>query len=140
MNKALQISINPRPLGVIPLGFILSLPLLGLPLGGWLVESGLVTLARCSFKVFFGLPCMGCGATRATLNFLHGDWLEALYFQPFIILLYLGFFIWGALSLGFYIAGKSLDVELASWLTWTLRIVFILMPFANWAYLVAMDI
>lgn len=137
---ALDIRLRPRRLGEFPVGFVLSLVLLALPFGGWLVESGLLTLARCSFKVLFGIPCMGCGATRATLNVLHGDWFEALYFQPLAISVYSALTLWGVASVGLYVVGKQVDVEMARWLTWTIRITLIALPFLNWFYLVAREI
>ncbi|MBH23814.1 MAG: hypothetical protein CMH57_04965 [Myxococcales bacterium] len=136
----IRVKLKPRPLGSPPLGFLLSLPLLALPFGGWLVESGLLVLARCSFKTMFGLPCMGCGATRATLNVLHGDWLEALFFQPLVLTIYTLVALWGVTSLVLYIRGEELEVHTATWLTWTLRIGLLALPFINWVYLVSLEI
>jgi len=139
-SRIIQVRLKPRPLGSPPLGFLLSLPLLALPFGGWLVESGLLVLARCSFKTMFGLPCMGCGATRATLNVLHGDWFEALFFQPLVLTIYTLVAIWGVVSLVLYIRGQELVVHTATWLTWTLRIGLLALPFINWIYLVSLGI
>lgn len=41
----------------------------------------------CIFKAALGLPCPGCGMTRATVALLHGDWLEALRLHAFAPLL-----------------------------------------------------
>ncbi|MEO1268677.1 MAG: DUF2752 domain-containing protein [Myxococcota bacterium] len=139
-HRPIHFELRQRPLGSPPLGFLLCLPLLALPFGGWLVESGLLTLARCSFKTMFGLPCMGCGATRATLNVLHGDWLEALYFQPLVLTLYTLVGVWGAVSLTLYVTGRELQIETAPWMTWTLRIGLLVLPFVNWVYLMSRGI
>lgn len=36
----------------------------------------------CIFKAITGMPCLGCGTTRACISFLNGRWLEAFYWQP----------------------------------------------------------
>ncbi len=136
----IQVALKKRPLGLAPLGLILALPLFLLPLGVWLVDSSTLTLAQCGFKMAFGIPCMGCGGTRATLNLLHGDWWEALTFQPLITLVYVGFAIWGVISFVTWVRGQELEIELSRGLTWTLRALLIILPFANWAYLILRDI
>ena len=61
-----------------------------------LVAAGLVAFAFllalldtpfCPTAFFFGVPCPGCGLTRATLALLHGDWRAALHFHPLAPLL-----------------------------------------------------
>lgn len=140
MSSPVAMSIRQRPIGELPLGAIIAVPLMLLPVGGWLVESQMMIIAQCSFKVMFGIPCMGCGGTRATLNLLHGHPLEALAFQPLAVLAYLGVGIWGILSLLMYVSGKTLHIESRPWLTWTVRGLLIAAPFANWWYLYAADI
>ena len=46
-----------------------------------------VTKIGCPFNFLFGIPCMGCGMTRACLAFLQGDILMALKYHPMVILL-----------------------------------------------------
>lgn len=38
----------------------------------------------CVFAEVTGLPCPGCGMTRATAAMLKGDWTAALRFHPFV--------------------------------------------------------
>lgn len=140
LDNVISVRVKQRPLGAAPLGLILAIPLLLLPLGGWFVDSSLLTLAECGFKVMFDIPCMGCGATRATMNLLHGDWWEALTFQPLIVSAYVGFAIWGLVSFLSFIRGKEIQIDTAPWLTWTVRILLICSPFANWAYLISRHI
>ena len=136
----LSLTIHPRRPGQTPLGAILALPILLLPVGGWLVESGTMTLARCSFKTLVGVPCMGCGGTRATVNLLHGDFFEAFYFSPMIAIGWFALLLWGLVSLWLYIGDKELDLRMTRGLTWTVRGVLIAIPFANWFYLIANDL
>jgi len=41
----------------------------------------------CPLAGSFGIPCPGCGLTRATLALLHGDVRGALHFHPLVLLL-----------------------------------------------------
>ena len=138
--SALKIRVGPRPLGLWPLGALLALPLALLPLGGWLVDSGTMVLARCTFKSMLGIPCMGCGCTRATLNLLHGDLVEALTFSPMIVIIYFGLLLWGLVSMALYISGRRAEVEMSGWLTWMMRGALVSLPFLNWFYLMAYDL
>ncbi len=36
----------------------------------------------CPIRFLFGIPCPGCGTTRACAAALHGDFIEALRWQP----------------------------------------------------------
>jgi len=48
----------------------------------------------CPIAGSLGIPCPGCGLTRATLALLQGDWHGALHFHPLVWLLlplFLGF-------------------------------------------------
>jgi len=36
----------------------------------------------CTFKRFLGIPCPGCGMTRAFLAFFKGDIAQAFFFHP----------------------------------------------------------
>lgn len=50
-------------------------------LGALLVVSN---APLCPTAFFFGVPCPGCGLTRATLALLHGDLHAALRFHPLV--------------------------------------------------------
>ena len=41
----------------------------------------------CPLAGSFGIPCPGCGLTRATLALLHGDVRAALHYHPLVLLL-----------------------------------------------------
>jgi len=62
-------------------------------LGGLLLLAGLFAFAvhvdfpLCPMASTFGLPCPGCGLTRATLALLHGDVPGALRLHPLVWLL-----------------------------------------------------
>lgn len=63
-------------------------------LGWMLLAFASVCLIIVHFTGFLSLPCLlysttgiycpGCGGTRAVWNFLHGHWLRAFYYHPFV--------------------------------------------------------
>lgn len=48
--------------------------------------SGYVWFPKCMFFMLTGLECPACGSQRAVNALLHGSILEALRFNPFIII------------------------------------------------------
>jgi hypothetical protein len=42
----------------------------------------LVPFSTCAFRIFLGIPCPGCGLTRAALAAARGDFAAALRFHP----------------------------------------------------------
>jgi hypothetical protein len=56
-------------------------------------DEGLII---CPSRRFLGLECPGCGLTRATQHFLHGEWEVALDYNPLVVVVVpiLGF-LWG---------------------------------------------
>ncbi len=55
--------------------------------------EGQTAIVVCPSKLFYGIPCPGCGTTRATLMFLHCEISKALMFNPNCIIALL--FIFG---------------------------------------------
>jgi hypothetical protein len=58
-----------------------------------LVAALLVELPLCPTAAMFGIPCPGCGLTRATLAAFHGHFADAFHLHPlflFVTPLYLG--------------------------------------------------
>lgn len=43
--------------------------------------------AICPMRNTFGIPCPGCGLTRATVALAHGDFASALHFHPLVWLM-----------------------------------------------------
>jgi hypothetical protein len=39
----------------------------------------------CYFKAFFGIPCPGCGLTRAFISFFTGDYSAAFFYHPLFL-------------------------------------------------------
>ena len=81
----------------------------GLVLLHFWTPSGDVRYSVCLFRRLLGLPCPGCGMTRAFGHLAKGEWLAALRAHPFAPLLAaelaLGWLAWGAFT--FEISGSA---------------------------------
>jgi len=53
-----------------------------------------IRAAECSFRSLTGIPCVGCGGTRATRALSHGRLVEAIRFNPGVVLLFGASFAW----------------------------------------------
>lgn len=38
----------------------------------------------CPSRLYYGVECAACGLTRATMHLIHGDWLEAYYYNALV--------------------------------------------------------
>jgi hypothetical protein len=71
------------------------------------VGALLLRVPLCPLAGVLGIPCPGCGLTRATLALLHGDFRRAVHLHP-LVLVIAPIFLWavGSAALG-YIRGKG---------------------------------
>ena len=46
----------------------------------------------CPIRAVFGIPCPGCGLTRAFSALIHGRFVEALYYHPLIVFVPFGLY------------------------------------------------
>ena len=49
---------------------------------GVLAALLILDIYRCPFKALTGIPCPGCGMTRAVLHACKGEFREAFYYHP----------------------------------------------------------
>jgi len=66
-------------------------------------EFGAFQLFTCPFRLLTGLPCPGCGSTRAWTAFLQGDVVAAVAANPFAVVLcsaLLLLVVWRVVSFG----------------------------------------
>ena len=102
----------------------------GAGLGGW----------PCPMRAVLGIPCPGCGLSRATLLFLQGHWQASFSLHPFApaLLLSLGLITAGLLmpdALRQRVAGVIAHIERKTRLTFLLLLGLIL----YWALRFALD-
>ena len=136
----MKLEVQNRQPGHIPLGALLMLPLFALPLGAWLVQQHYGDLGTCAMKLIVGIPCLTCGATRATVRLLHGDLAGALSFQPMILGVYAALLIWGMISLLLFVRGKRARIRLGRRGDILFKTTLVVVPLANWIYLIAAGI
>lgn len=80
------------------------------------------TLGICPFKQVTGLPCPGCGATRAAYQLMHGNLNAAIQFNALAV------FVIFPLMLGAYLAWaipkfggpQFIKLRMPNWLAWSL--------------------
>jgi len=135
-----QIHVDRRVPGTTPVGLVLMLPLFALPLGAWAIQKGWIVFGTCGLKMLVGVPCLTCGATRATIHLLHGNLGAALAMQPLVIVAYIGLSFWGIVSLGSFLAGKQVRVKLTSRQNTAVKAALLVLPFANWVYLIGVGV
>ncbi|MGM0559194.1 MAG: DUF2752 domain-containing protein [Myxococcota bacterium] len=140
MPDAINIEVEDREPGKVPIGALLMLPLFLMPLGGYLVQENSADMGICSLKALVGLPCMTCGSTRATMRLLYGDVAHAILFQPMMIAIYVGLGLWGGVSFVSFLMDKRVKVELSD--TWSIafKVSLAAIPLLNWAYLIAIGV
>ena len=42
----------------------------------------------CPFKSLYGIPCPACGLSRASIQLINGNWLEAFQINPLVYLVH----------------------------------------------------
>ena len=136
----MRLSHRPRHTDRPPWGIWIFPALVLVAAGAWLVSEGYVRLGTCGLKELVGLPCLSCGATRATLLLLDGQFGPAFAMQPLVIVAYGLLIMWGLISLGTLATGRKLAVSLTRRESVLLKVAVVVLPVANWCYLVAAGI
>ncbi len=73
-------------------------------------------LPFCPMAAVLGVPCPGCGLSRATLALVHGNVRQALRFHPLVFVIAPAF-IWGVGSAGYdYVRGPRARHAPSAWL------------------------
>ena len=99
-----------------------------LAVGAWLQPRGSgfgthtqLGLPTCSMLVTTGYPCPGCGLTTSVSMTMHGRLGEALYAQPFGVILALALMVLGIIGLCEVVTGRSQFSRVGVswwWLAW----------------------
>jgi hypothetical protein len=91
-------------------------------------------LPTCLFHAWTGLPCPGCGTTRAALALLDAEPLTALSFNP-LAATGGALFLVGGLVAPVWVLGRGPIPVLPTPLPLTIRVGAVALIAANWAYL-----
>jgi hypothetical protein len=91
-------------------------------------------IPMCIFRELTGLPCPGCGSTRAGLAILRGDLLAALAFNPLMTLALLGVGLWLGVR---FATGRLPSVAWPRWWPWLALPAGLAALAANWWYVIA---
>ena len=136
----MRIYTTQRPVGTVPVGALLLAVLLALPFGVWLVEQQVVEFGVCGLRRAIDIPCLSCGATRATLALFDGAVLTALSIQPLMIAIYVAVAIWGLASFATFLRDRKLVWEMTSTQDVIFKVSLVVLPLLNWAYLIWQDV
>ncbi len=85
---------------------------------------------RCPMEYFLGIPCPGCGMSRALLAFVHLDFIKAFYFHPLFWLVPAAAVLWILDRLHIFIFSKKIRQRLLLWtgilflLVYAIRLLF----------------
>lgn len=112
--------------------------LLCLALSPWAPELA-GGLPACPVKTTLGLPCPGCGATRATLALASLSLGEALVANPLVTLAWIGLLAGGLGALALALGNRPLPT-LPRRMPWSFRIALPTLVAINWLYLVGVGI
>ena len=93
----------------------------------------------CPFLAVTGLPCLTCGATRATIAFLHGNFLSAVSWNPLAFLALCGVAVFDLYAV-VVLLGRAPRLRMVDWTRTERNIVGVAVVcalLANWIYLLA---
>ncbi len=93
---------------------------------------------ECLFHKLTGVPCVTCGATRAAIQFLHGNFIAAWTWNPLVTVALIGIAAFNAYAVAVLLFGlprlrlKPLSPSGRN----TLRIAMFAALLANWGYVI----
>jgi Protein of unknown function (DUF2752) len=117
----------------------LSIALAGAALGILWIASGHDELPRliCPFRHVTGVPCIGCGGTRALVALAHGDLGDAFFWNPLVTVGAIGSLLWlGYATLVITFGAPRFRVRLEAHDRLPIRIVVSGALVANWIFLI----
>ncbi len=76
---------NQRIFSILELGFYIITPIVLLCLPAGYFDQG---QSLCLSQLLFQKECPGCGMTRAVMHLIHFDLNEAVYYNPFVLIIF----------------------------------------------------
>ncbi|MCE9595055.1 MAG: DUF2752 domain-containing protein [Planctomycetes bacterium] len=87
MHEPVEVPTTPK-LAAKPMVWLSLGALAVLVLSFWLTPQSLPGISTCVFYAWTGVPCAGCGMTRAFCSLGHGSWSAAWAYHPLSFPLY----------------------------------------------------
>ena len=94
---------------------------------------------RCPFLAITGFPCLTCGATRATIAFLHGNFSLAWWWNPLAFLALCGVVAFDLYAIAVLLS-RSARIRMVDWTRVEknfVRIAVVSTLAVNWIYLLS---
>jgi hypothetical protein len=127
--------VHARPSG-FPIGAALSgIGIVG-GLGVRLLHLDRLPFPLCTFRAITGVPCMGCGSTRAIARLAGLDLVGALRVQPLMTVVALAIGLWGIVDVVLLARRRALRVECSAREMQVLGLALFVAALVNWAYLI----
>jgi hypothetical protein len=92
---------------------------------------------QCAFHNLTGLPCLTCGMTRSTIQFFHGHFLAALFWNPLVFAALCGLSIFDLYAFAVLVM-RAPRVRLANFSSReknVIRAAVVILLALNWIYL-----
>lgn len=99
-------------------------------------EHSPIQAPSCGFRNTFGIPCLSCGGTRAFESLSHGRFLEAIAFNPAVILGVGAVLVWFIAGLIRFFRGRAPGHEGRRISVKKLSLLLFLILTFNWIYLI----
>ncbi|HYJ03743.1 MAG TPA: DUF2752 domain-containing protein [Chthoniobacterales bacterium] len=94
---------------------------------------------QCPFLAVTGWPCLTCGATRATIALLHGNFLQAFSWNPLAFLALCGVAVFDLYAVVVFLS-RGPRLRMVDWTRTeknVVRIAVVCALLVNWIYLLA---
>ena len=94
---------------------------------------------RCPFLAVTGFPCLTCGATRATIAFLQGNFSLAWWWNPLALLALCGVALFDLYAIAMLLS-RSARIRIVDWTSVEknfVRIAVVSLLMLNWLYLLS---
>ncbi|HET6900612.1 MAG TPA: DUF2752 domain-containing protein [Vicinamibacteria bacterium] len=122
--------------GATPLGAIFLACGIVIAAAVGLLHLDRLPVAFCAFKAVTGVPCLGCGTTRAFARLYSLDLPGAISMNPLSAAAALALVPWGMADLALLPKGRAVALEVSPRLAPFVRVTAVALVFVNWAYLI----
>ena len=98
-------------------------------------EKILTFVPPCLFRLWTGIPCPSCGATRCGLALCNFQFVDAFLENPFFLFLFAALILWGMNTILGVVLGKNIELHLSQREKKIVQRVVVFAIIFNWVYL-----